>query len=200
MLTKCPECGHDVSTKAEICPNCGSPIKKEEGQKLENRTFYENSQQRRSNPILAVLIVVILMSIVAIFVAKLNNKTLPTQQNSGKSSVSTSPVAVTPIAPSINIGDHVTINEGGTIFAKTIFNWETFSKAMYVEDTIGEIQMKNNGDIFLVKNEDKALVLDTYEYFDNYFNQIVKLVQLRLLSGGDTGEAGWTYESACKKP
>lgn len=26
MLTKCPECGHDVSTNAEKCPNCGSPI------------------------------------------------------------------------------------------------------------------------------------------------------------------------------
>jgi len=26
MLTKCPECGHDVSTTAEKCPNCGAPI------------------------------------------------------------------------------------------------------------------------------------------------------------------------------
>lgn len=26
MLTKCPECGHDVSTSAEKCPNCGAPI------------------------------------------------------------------------------------------------------------------------------------------------------------------------------
>lgn len=23
MLTKCPECGHDVSTTADKCPNCG---------------------------------------------------------------------------------------------------------------------------------------------------------------------------------
>lgn len=26
MLTKCPECGHDVSTRAEKCPNCGAPL------------------------------------------------------------------------------------------------------------------------------------------------------------------------------
>ena len=24
-LVKCPECGHDVSTTAEVCPNCGAP-------------------------------------------------------------------------------------------------------------------------------------------------------------------------------
>lgn len=25
-LMKCPECGHDVSSKAEKCPNCGCPV------------------------------------------------------------------------------------------------------------------------------------------------------------------------------
>lgn len=28
MLTKCPECGHDVSDKAEFCPNCGFVFRK----------------------------------------------------------------------------------------------------------------------------------------------------------------------------
>ncbi len=27
MLTKCPECGHEVSTYAETCPHCGCKIK-----------------------------------------------------------------------------------------------------------------------------------------------------------------------------
>jgi zinc ribbon protein len=27
-LTKCRECGHDVSTEAVKCPNCGAPVKK----------------------------------------------------------------------------------------------------------------------------------------------------------------------------
>ena len=26
MLIKCTECGHDVSDKAESCPNCGCPV------------------------------------------------------------------------------------------------------------------------------------------------------------------------------
>lgn len=31
-ITKCPECGHDVSTEATVCPNCGYPLKnKSEG-------------------------------------------------------------------------------------------------------------------------------------------------------------------------
>lgn len=28
-LLKCPECGHNVSSEATTCPNCGFPIKKE---------------------------------------------------------------------------------------------------------------------------------------------------------------------------
>ena len=27
-LTKCPECGKEVSTSAETCPHCGYPLKK----------------------------------------------------------------------------------------------------------------------------------------------------------------------------
>jgi hypothetical protein len=30
-LQKCKECGHEVSTKAESCPNCGSPVKRKRG-------------------------------------------------------------------------------------------------------------------------------------------------------------------------
>ena len=26
-LKKCRECGHDVSRKADKCPNCGAPVK-----------------------------------------------------------------------------------------------------------------------------------------------------------------------------
>lgn len=36
MLTKCPECGHDVSTNAEKCPNCGAPIGKLASEKANN--------------------------------------------------------------------------------------------------------------------------------------------------------------------
>ncbi len=29
-LIKCPECGHDVSTFAQTCPNCGYPIQQQQ--------------------------------------------------------------------------------------------------------------------------------------------------------------------------
>jgi predicted RNA-binding Zn-ribbon protein involved in translation (DUF1610 family) len=31
MLTKCRECGKDVSTEANTCPHCGCPQKEERG-------------------------------------------------------------------------------------------------------------------------------------------------------------------------
>ena len=33
-LTKCPECGQDVSTQAKACPACGAPAKKPSGARL----------------------------------------------------------------------------------------------------------------------------------------------------------------------
>ncbi len=36
-LIKCPECGKDVSTAADVCPHCGYPIKKESKVKPEEK-------------------------------------------------------------------------------------------------------------------------------------------------------------------
>ena len=33
-LTKCHECGHEVSTQAKACPTCGAPVKKPSGARL----------------------------------------------------------------------------------------------------------------------------------------------------------------------
>jgi hypothetical protein len=33
-LTKCHECGHEVSTQANACPTCGAPVKKPSGARL----------------------------------------------------------------------------------------------------------------------------------------------------------------------
>ena len=37
-LVKCPECGHDVSTSASACPNCGYPF---ENKSLKKQVQYE---------------------------------------------------------------------------------------------------------------------------------------------------------------
>lgn len=41
-LIKCPECGKEISDKAEACPNCGCPIEKME------KTLIENDEDRTS--------------------------------------------------------------------------------------------------------------------------------------------------------
>ncbi len=34
MVAKCPECGHEVSTNAKICPSCGCPLCKNKKNEL----------------------------------------------------------------------------------------------------------------------------------------------------------------------
>ena len=34
MIGKCPECGHEVSTNARICPSCGCPLRKNKKNEL----------------------------------------------------------------------------------------------------------------------------------------------------------------------
>ena len=41
-LIKCPECGKEISDKAEACPNCGCPIKHEESTNCEKNVILEN--------------------------------------------------------------------------------------------------------------------------------------------------------------
>jgi ribosomal protein L40E len=38
-LIKCHECGHDVSTQADTCPNCGVAISKVETQQIKTTKF-----------------------------------------------------------------------------------------------------------------------------------------------------------------
>lgn len=38
MLIKCPECGKEISDKAEACPHCGCPIPHEEAKKEETKS------------------------------------------------------------------------------------------------------------------------------------------------------------------
>lgn len=44
-LIKCPECGHDVSSNATACPNCGNPVpKKQVPVTFERRKQFNTSQ------------------------------------------------------------------------------------------------------------------------------------------------------------
>lgn len=53
-LIKCPECNHEVSTEAELCPNCGYPIKEKQKVKdnnviLENEPIFLVDHRKKNN-------------------------------------------------------------------------------------------------------------------------------------------------------
>ena len=61
-LIKCNECGHEVSDKASMCPNCGCPIQTE-GNPSVNETNVESQHEKKGNgkkwALLAVLLCII---------------------------------------------------------------------------------------------------------------------------------------------
>lgn len=71
-LTKCKECGHQISNKAKTCPNCGAPT---------NRKDFISSLARRF-----VIIFIIVPVGVAIFLAVYHSQTEGTSPSSSRSS------------------------------------------------------------------------------------------------------------------
>lgn len=73
-LFTCPECGNQVSDKAELCPNCGYPVIEfiaQEKNKIEqqNRIMKKNKFKHK---ILIVVIIIAIVCIVAIGVVAIN--------------------------------------------------------------------------------------------------------------------------------
>lgn len=69
-LIKCPECGHDVSTLADRCQNCGFPLKdlaseKENSQKIEAEVEEKTEPVANSNKSKAPIVVFILLLLAA---------------------------------------------------------------------------------------------------------------------------------------
>lgn len=57
-LINCPECGKEISASAEICPNCGFPIKKHLNTTKEKSIVVKKEPApKKSHPLLTVLIV-----------------------------------------------------------------------------------------------------------------------------------------------
>lgn len=72
-LIKCPECGHDVSDKADICANCGFKIKDTENlyelskQKEDEINQEQNEKNETKNTILSVIITVVVIVLFGLF-------------------------------------------------------------------------------------------------------------------------------------
>jgi hypothetical protein len=50
ILTKCPECGHEVSERAQVCPKCGHPMPDKEPRRwLGDRLLRARPSIRKQN-------------------------------------------------------------------------------------------------------------------------------------------------------
>lgn len=48
-LIKCPECGKEISDKAQSCPNCGYPIPKQENEEWQSWSEYTGENRTDNN-------------------------------------------------------------------------------------------------------------------------------------------------------
>ena len=46
-LINCPECKNEISNKAEMCPNCGYPISKDDESVSTKNQIYENVKSKK---------------------------------------------------------------------------------------------------------------------------------------------------------
>lgn len=67
-LIKCPECGNDVSDKAECCPHCGINISNikdlEELSKKKENEIKEKQQRQTTNRTIIIVVVVVIALII----------------------------------------------------------------------------------------------------------------------------------------
>lgn len=56
-LIKCPECGQQISDKANVCPNCGHPIAYENAKENMN-SFFKQKWVKAVGIIIAIVIII----------------------------------------------------------------------------------------------------------------------------------------------
>lgn len=83
MLIKCPECGREISDNAEVCPNCGYPVKmvceKEEDDQLKEIELPKTT--RKTNLIKKICIIVSVVIIVGLSIGLLINREIQLSNN-----------------------------------------------------------------------------------------------------------------------
>ncbi len=58
-LTKCIECGKEISDKASVCPNCGCPVEQATKSEVLNATSIKQTKNKKLNKILDKMLIVI---------------------------------------------------------------------------------------------------------------------------------------------
>ena len=135
-LVKCHECGHEISTSAESCPNCGAKRKKSLGQKEVGCG--------------ALLLVVIGFAVIAsLFDDGDEQRTRPTSTPSS--------------SPSRSVGSDVVlrVNNGDVVVCTSKDAYDEFLQLAVAKDYLGMSQMEAAGRLFRVPSGTKARVIGT---------------------------------------
>ena len=147
-LTKCKECGKEVSTRAKTCPNCGSPVK--------------------SRPLVGCLIIILSIAFIGIITSLFYGNKSDKTHNSGPGTKS---------SPSISLGE-VGILSGSsgthTLVAVTEEVLDQFIKARVAKDEYGEALILGSDLVFLVKNGTKVRVI---EYGKGIFKRKIRILE-----------------------
>ncbi len=122
-LIKCPECGRDVSDKADDCIHCGFPLTQTIGHSTEHSNYGQNQQamvQNKSAKHFGAILIVIIVVAIIIFAFAL--------QNSGSTKLNGEYVAQTAFSDNlINFSN----NGGFARFARTFGDWQLVTGGKY---------------------------------------------------------------------
>jgi Host cell surface-exposed lipoprotein len=72
-LVKCEDCGHDVSTEAASCPNCGRPMIPAPAPPLPPQPANPNRSWFRRHPILTVILALIMVGVIGSAISNENS-------------------------------------------------------------------------------------------------------------------------------
>lgn len=85
-LIKCPECGHEISDRAESCPHCGCPVQKNQSitkkKVLQSQIISEDIVKKKKRKMfsIAIIAIVLLVILVALYFAIYRNKHIFVEQ------------------------------------------------------------------------------------------------------------------------
>ena len=83
-LDKCPDCGHEVSTRAASCPHCGAPVQQAPAAKT----------QASDNPVIPTSVVVVVLLVLGIWIyAKVGDTTSGSSDDDQTTTMATPPTA-----------------------------------------------------------------------------------------------------------
>lgn len=160
-LIVCHECGNKVSEKAESCPHCGNPMGNDESDSM---GCGKGCGLFVIGSIAIIGFTIFIVSIIG-------------DSNSPNHSTSTT---------SRSIGEVVALkhSQAPSFLAVDSKAWDKLVESVTAKDKIGTKKLMRQGEVYLIKEDKKAKVLETG--FTSY--------KVRITEGPHRGISGWVYK------